>query len=79
MNKFRRWIFKFLTGYDLVEYQEMLDFCTRCLKCAEECQENGRELVKDSREAIRLALEVNAECEEMLERCKEVNANEALD
>ena len=79
MKKFRNWFFKLLTGYDLIEYAEVLSLCSRCIKCAEECQENGRVLVKDAREAIKLALEVNAQCDVLLERCKEVNANETLD
>jgi hypothetical protein len=78
MKKFRNWFFKLLTGYDLIEYAEVLSLCSRCIKCAEECQENGTELVKDAREAIKLALEVNDQCRGLLECCKEVNANENL-
>lgn len=76
MKKFRNWVFKLLTGYDLIEYAEVLSLCSRCIKCAEECQENGSALVKDARETIKLAQEVNAECEGLLERCKEVKEHE---
>ena len=76
MNKFRKWIFKFLTGYDLIDYQEVLGLCSRCLKTAEECQENNHRLVKETGEVLELAQKVNAQCEELLKRCKELKANE---
>lgn len=79
MKKFRHWFFKLLTGYDLIEYAEVLALCSSCIKTAEECQENNRAIIKDSKDTIELAQKVNDQCRELLERCKEVNANETLD
>lgn len=79
MKKFRNWFFKFLTGYDLIDYQELLDWSHRCLKCADECTETNGRILKHTESTIELAKKVNAQCEKLLERCKEVNANETLD
>lgn len=76
MMKFRKWIFKFLTGHDLIEYQEVLDLCARCIKTAEECQKNNHRLINETGEVLELAKKINVQCVKLLERCKEVKANE---
>ena len=73
MTKFRKWLFQFLTGYDLVDYIEVFNWGYQCLKCAKECQERNEEILKHTRQVIDHAQKVNAECEMLLDRCKEVN------
>ena len=48
----RKWIFKLLTGYDLIEYKEILNDFERAVKLCDE-------LTKESKDILRHAAEVN--------------------
>ena len=48
----RKWIFKLLTGYDLIEYKEILNDFERSVKLCDE-------LTKESKDILRHAAEVN--------------------
>lgn len=71
MGKFRKWFFKFLTGYDLIEYKDLLDLASQI------CELN-KEINEESKANIALAKEVNEKYWKLLEQHKEVNINEAL-
>lgn len=69
MSKFRKWFFKFLTGYDLIEYKNLLDLACRV-------NELNDQIVKESKETISLAKEANERYLKLLEQHKEANENE---
>lgn len=50
--EFRKWIFKLLTGYDLIEYKEILNDFERSVKLCDE-------LTKEIKDILRHAAEVN--------------------
>lgn len=60
MNKFRAKLFKLLTGYDLIDYHELL-------KLACEIQDLNQRINKDSRETIELVKEINNRCDRLTE------------
>ena len=66
--KIRKWFFKLLTGYDLVEYQEILH--------------EWQETINEAKTIINLNKEIldnaNNECKNLLAMCDEVNRNETL-
>ena len=49
MKKFRKWIFKLITGYDLVEYEEILEFAASVNKCGEEVLELAKSIHDDNK------------------------------
>ena len=69
MNKFRKWFFKFLTGYELVEYRDILDTALRAHNL-------GQRILDDSKATLDLASRVNDRAETLLERYEEVIAND---
>lgn len=60
MNKFRKWFFKFLTGYDLIEYKDVLNLAKRI------CDLN-QELNEQSQETLSLAKEANERYKKLLD------------
>lgn len=54
MRKFRKWFFRLLTGYDLVEYEDILNEWGKALKIAEEVQQTNKVVCKHSGEVIDL-------------------------
>jgi hypothetical protein len=54
MKKFRKWFFKLLTGYDLVEYEDILNEWGKTLKIAKEVQQTNEAVCKHSGEVIDL-------------------------
>lgn len=60
MNKFRKWFFKFLTGYDLIEYVDILNL-------SKEIHELNIKLNKESEETLSLAKEANERYKKLLE------------
>lgn len=70
MNKFRKWFFKFLTGYELVEYRDILDTALRAHNL-------GQEILDDGKRTLDLASRVNDRAETLLERYEEVIANDS--
>ncbi len=70
MNKFRKWFFKLLTGYDLVEYRTILDDALRLSDLA-------TKILEDSKSTLDLAIRVNDEGKELLDRYRKVIANDS--
>lgn len=60
MNKFRKWFFKFLTGYDLIDYAEIL-------KLAREICDLNKEINEESRQTLKITREANDKCFELKE------------
>ena len=71
MDKFRKWAFKFLTGYDLIDYEKIL-------KLAIEVNDLNSRIINDQKETLALSKSVNDRCERLLERCKEMITDETL-
>lgn len=69
--KFRKWIFKLLTGYDLIEYKEIFDEFKKSLELCEE-------LSKESKDIIRHAQEVNKLNGEIIDYYEGGKVNETL-
>lgn len=90
MKKFRNWLFKLLTGYDLLDYEEILKFAASVNKSSEEVLKLTSEIHNDNKEILEFngrvidankrALDTTNEtiehCRSILALCKEVNANE---
>ena len=55
MNKFRKWCFRFLTGYDLLDYAELWKDHKELLKTAWEALDLFERMNKDHRETLALA------------------------
>lgn len=54
MKKFRKWFFRFLTGYDLVEYEDIMKEWNEALNLAKRMSQTNERLVKHSGEVIDL-------------------------
>ena len=54
MKKIRKWFFKLLTGYDLVEYEDIMKEWKEALDLAERIAKTNERLVKHSGEVIDL-------------------------
>ena len=54
MKKIRKWFFKLLTGYDLVEYEDIMKEWKATLDFAERISQTNERLVKHSGEVIDL-------------------------
>ena len=52
--KFRKWVFKFLTGHELVEWEDMLDLCQQCIQCADEVSKDHQEIVGEAKCVLNL-------------------------
>ena len=78
MNKFRKWLFKFVFGCDLVEYMEIFADWSKGLERSRKILELCEKVNNDSRHTMDLATEVNERCKMLIKRCDEVNANENL-
>lgn len=72
MDKFRKWIFKLLTGYDLIDYE-------RILKLAHEVNECSKSVIDDQKKTLSLAKDVNDRCGRLLKLYEDVTKiNETL-
>lgn len=71
MNRFRKWLFKFLTGYELIDYGELLKTATKILDLA------GR-INEEQKETMQIARATNERYKKILEQY-EGKTNEALD
>lgn len=54
MKKFRKWFFRLLTGYDLIEYENILNEWAKTIKIAKEVQQTNEVISKHSGEVIDL-------------------------
>lgn len=72
MNKFHKWLFKFLTGHELIDYSKLLDTATKILDLAQS-------VINDNKEIMALTEEVHEESKSLLKKLQEVNGNETLD
>lgn len=54
MKKFRKWFFRLLTGYDLIEYENILNELVKTIKIAKEVQQTNEVICKHSGEVIDL-------------------------
>ena len=86
MKSFRRWIFKFLTGYDLSEYAQVVDSFERALKLAISCQEDNKKIlehnarvIETNQRVLELSNKTIEDCRNILIFCEGMNANETLD
>lgn len=64
MDKFRKWFFKFLTGYELIKYVDVLNL-------AKEIHELNIKLNKESEETLSLVKEANERYKKLLETSNE--------
>lgn len=72
MNKFRKWLFKFLTGYELIAYSELLDTTIEILDLAKKISNHNNEII-DITKAVHERSEI------LFKKIQEVNGNETLD
>jgi hypothetical protein len=93
MKKFRNWLFKLLTGYDLLDYEEILKFAASVNKSGDETLKLAIDIHNDNKEILehnRKVLEANQrvldishktieDCRSVLALCREANENETLD
>lgn len=78
MNKIRKWFFKLLTGYDLVEYREVMYEWSKTLKHAEEVNTLAKAVNKECSEMLDLSKEILERYKALAGISDEVNANENL-
>ncbi len=52
MKKFRKWFFRLLTGYDLVEYEDVMKEWKETLNLAIRISQTNEKLIKHSGEVI---------------------------
>ena len=52
MKKFRKWFFKLLTGYDLVEYEDVMKEWKETIDLAKRTSQTNEKLIKRSDEVI---------------------------
>ena len=69
--KFRKWIFKLLTGYDLIEYKKILNDFERSVKLSEQLMERSKSILRE-------ASEVNKLNREIIDHYEGCNVNETL-
>lgn len=93
MKKFRHWFFKLLTGYDLIEYEEILRFAARVsdsgdrvLKLTEQIHddnkrilENNREIIETNQRVLDISNKTIEDCRCALLLCQEARKDETLD
>ena len=76
--KIRKWFFKLLTGYDLVEYQEILHTFQESLDHTEKVIKLNREILDNAKEILDNAKVVNNNCKKLIAMYEEVKKNETL-
>lgn len=86
MKKFRNWLFKLLTGYDLVEYEDILKHTSEVLKLATEIHDDNKKIlelngrvIETNQKVLSVSNKAIEDCRNILLFCSEVNANETLD
>lgn len=72
MNKFQKWFFKLLTGYEFVEYETLL-------KIAREIIDASQQVNEQHKETLALAKAVNDRCNRLLDRYERLNKDETMD
>lgn len=77
MNKFRKWFFKFLTGYDLIDYAELLKTAQGIHDLNVELNDLNVEINETSHQTNELAKMVIDRCEKLLERYEKMNEHES--
>ena len=76
MKKFRKWLFKILTGYNLIEYEDIMRKWSESINLTKECQEANGRILKHATHTIELADKVNKHCTHILKLCEEIEAKE---
>ena len=90
MTKFRRWVFKFLTGFDLIEYQELLQLANRVnnngtevLQLTNSIRQENKEILEfnnkvleHNKKVLDITNKTIEDCRSVLVLCQEMNANE---
>ena len=93
MKKFRNWLFKLLTGYDLIEYEEILRYSVHVNKRSEEILdlaasinednkrilENNREILETNQKVLDISNKTIKDCRNVLAFCGKESANETMD
>ena len=69
--KIRKWFFKLLTGYDLIEYKEILDDFKKAVELSET-------LSKESKDVLRNAKEINNLNRKIIDYYKGEDINETM-
>lgn len=54
MKKFRKWFFRLLTGYDLVEYEDVMKEWKATLDLAKRTSQTNERLIKRSNDVVDL-------------------------
>ena len=90
MTKFRRWVFKFLTGFDLIEYQELLQLANRVnnngtevLQLTNSIRQENKEILEfnskvleHNKKVLDITKKTIEDCRSVLALCQEMNVNE---
>lgn len=93
MKKIRKWIFKFLTGYDLLDYEEILKFAASVNKTGDEIfklavdihhdnkeiLEHNRKVIETNQKVLDISNKTIEDFRSILLFCEEVRRNETLD
>lgn len=56
--EFRKWIFKLLTGYDLIEYKEILNDFERSVKLCRTLSDESKDILRHAAEVNKLSREI---------------------
>ena len=93
MKRFRHWFFKVLTGYDIVEYSELLQLTREVVKDAQEANAVAQEILalnekvlQSNQAALDTAAETSEICRMAIDNCRAIlrvcgkeDENETLD
>lgn len=58
MVKFRKWFFKLLTGYDLIDYEEIVNDFHRSVKLSERLLQEGENVLREASEVNELSRKI---------------------
>lgn len=85
MKSFRHWIFKLITGYDLVEYSELLRTTRQVLDYATDIHEQNKKIcdfnqrvLDNNQQVLKLSYKAINDCRNVLRLCGKVDENETL-
>lgn len=78
MKRFRKWLFKFLTGFDLIEYEDILHKWHETLMDMRDIHSTNEKLLEHSNECIELTQRAIKHCEDAIAHCKVVLENKTM-
>lgn len=78
MNKFRKWLFKFIFGHELIEYMDVLHQWGESIEAMKRAHEMNDRLIEANGRTIKLANEIHGRCTILLKKCEGMGINENL-